>query len=335
MAVLQGIKNQSAHVDEKGQRTYTVDYLVRATQGDTLTTIYNVTSPPNVPAAYQGDSLAMLSPEAEITPLVSEGGEVEWWLVKRTYKTNVRLCHENANEDPLLQPPIVRGSFTRVSEEQSIAHQVRWYVNNEVYREQYFTTPRNSAHEVLRGPQVEADIARPQIQVTLNLSQTQFNAFNIMQYVNAVNMTPMWGFPPRTVRLTDVKWEHKFYGNCYKYYTVEFTFDVFMRFNPLLGSVVSGWDRFVLDEGTKVLRGRWNTDDNVWIVDDDADRLNPADFIRYKDPNGELTRVVLDGKGEPCVKGEENDEAKPGLIEIRFYRAVDFLTLGFGFPNEL
>ncbi len=71
------------------------------------------------------------------------------------------------------------------------------------------------------------------------------------------------------------------------------------------GNNATGWDRTLVDEGTKVLRGSWRNTGSaaspvwVWTLEGSPSRTNPADFVRYTDPNGNLARVILDGRGLP------------------------------------
>lgn len=88
--------------------------------------------------------------------------------------------------------------------------------------------------------------------------------------------------------------------------------------------VVGNWDRDLLDEGTKVLRGFW--DDNepaVYLVNLSADKTNPSHFIHHQDPNGNFCPVVLNGAGEPATS-----EADAGKIHVEFYSESNFLALG-------
>ena len=86
--------------------------------------------------------------------------------------------------------------------------------------------------------------------------------------------------------------------------------------------VVGNWDRDILDEGTKVVRGFWDDNDPpVYLVV--GDETKPSDFIHYQDPHGNFTSVLLNGAGEPATS---EDDA--GKRHVEFYAESNFLLLG-------
>ncbi len=163
----------------------------------------------------------------------------------------------------------------------------------------------------------------------MNVPNLLFDYVNSM--VDSVNEVELWGKAARTVKLSKFDWEKKYYGTCYYYYTWKFEFEIDAR----------GWDRDVLDEGTKVLRGEWVRDTTSprytdYLPADSADPNNPADFIKFKDWNGENCRVVLNGAGLPIDTGDGTGTAFPqeaGEIHIEKYDEIDFLILGI--PSTL
>jgi hypothetical protein len=153
----------------------------------------------------------------------------------------------------------------------------------------------NSAHEQLRGSQVEFDKGRLQIKIKQNVADLQLPMLRAMY--DTVNAFPLWGMPPRCVKLSDAPWEKKYYGQCYAYYQRTLTFDVRRE----------TFDKDLLDEGTKVLKGHWNKTGG-WVLDlIDPDNPNslpdpndPTHFIKATDTKGNAMKVVLNGQGLPA-----------------------------------
>ena len=111
-------------------------------------------------------------------------------------------------------------------------------------------------------------------------------------------------------------------------------------FSLMFGSAVySGWDRDLLDEGTKVLNGRWSANGNYIVVDiggSAPDPDNPAHFIRFQDRNGNTGRVLLNGAGLPAeIRAGEDTGTGGGVsatgdigsIYVEKYHEADLVTL--------
>jgi hypothetical protein len=240
-------------------------------------------------------------------------------------------CQDFKVEDPLLEPQKISGGFNRFTEEAT--------------KDRYGYPILNSAHEQVRGPQVEFDNNRPVVKIEQNVANLQLDLLTVM--IDTVNGYYLWGFPPRSIKLSGVSWERKFYGNCSVYYTRQLEFELAgLQDAGLTGtgsdpepiqSVYKTWDRELLDEGTKVLKGHWKRNGN-WVLDkiDGAypDPSNPTHFIRFKDRNGENTRVILNGAGLPAGvrvgsgSGSISDETEIGSIYLEKYHESDFLLLG-------
>lgn len=148
-----------------------------------------------------------------------------------------------------------------------------------------------SSWERFRGQQNEWDANRPQVKIVQNVSLLEVELFTWM--VDCVNDRPLWGLPPRCVKLSNVSWEEKFYGQCYKYFTRTLEFDLNRK----------TWDRKFLDESNKVLKGRWTTDHH-WSLENvnglPPDYRNPAHFIQFTDFSGNPITGVLNGYGLPA-----------------------------------
>ncbi len=106
-----------------------------------------------------------------------------------------------------------------------------------------------------------------------------------------------------------------------------------MTIEPGDGHYISGWDRDVIDEGTKALRGKWSAANDLprrWILDPNADAANPMDYVRATDPHGNITKVILDGAGVPF---DTNTSGGIGNIHLERYTQSNFFILGI--PSQL
>lgn len=191
-------------------------------------------------------------------------------------------CETGSIKDPLLQPPKVKGNFAKYMEEASFNRFGRAILT--------------SSFERVKGSQNEWDKNRPCVVVEHNVASLGLDIFTPM--IDTVNSLTLWGIPRRCIKLSDVSWEALYYGLCYKYYKRVFNFDI--RFD--------GFDRNVVDEGTKALRGDWDRTVGSptygrYVLDSSLDvataRLDPNNFVRFKDWNGENVPVILDGRGMP------------------------------------
>jgi hypothetical protein len=256
------------------------------------------------------DAWATCKLDAEIKQF---GGKPSTWFeVTQIFSTkpDTKRCKDQQIEDPLMQPPKVSGGTAKFSEEAT--------------HDRYGNPIFNSAFEQIRGPQVEFDKNKHTVNIEMNVPSLLLDY--VSSFVDGVNDTTLWGNAARTVKLSDFQWEKKYYGTCYVYYTWKFTFEIDYR----------GWDRTLLDEGTKVIRGDWDRDPNSdrytdWVMATGADTSNPSDFIRFKDWNGENCRVILNGDGFPIDTGIGTGTLLPteaGTISVEKYEDKNFLLLG-------
>ena len=314
--------------DEEGHRTYRIKHLVVS---DTLTDgPAQALTTPGLPVpgsiwivGTDLDLWAWCRQEATVTPHQSKEGEPGYhWAVEQTFTTKpTKRCYEQQFTNPLTEPQKVSGSFVRYTEEGQYDKDGRPIVN--------------SAFERIRGPQNEWDNSRPQVVVEQNVPLLELDLLAAMR--DTVNDLPLWGLPARCVKLSDIKWSRQMYGMCFFYYTRTLTFDVNYE----------TWDRRILDEGTKALRGKWVTDPTSaffrqYVVDRDLDydeaHLSPVNFIKYKDFHGEPARVILNGAGRPWDPGHvptgtsvgtgTGADTTPGTITVRKYAEADFTLLG-------
>jgi hypothetical protein len=186
--------------------------------------------------------------------------------------------------DPLIEFPKVTGEFSPFTFEPTV--------------DRFNRAIRTSSHEQIRGAQNEWEDQRPIIRVEYNSGS--FNDVALVYAMrNHVNSAPLWGFNKRCIRLVPKGWDRQFHGVTRQFFRIAVEFHI----KP------DGWDRDVLDEGTKVLEGHWDKDPDsatyrAWVVhtDENGDDLNPnnpANFVRFKDWNDENATVVLNGAGVP------------------------------------
>lgn len=104
------------------------------------------------------------------------------------------------------------------------------------------------------------------------------------------------------------------------------TGNVTATLSPQPGGIVGNWDRDIVDQGTKVLRGSWNTaNPPAWVLSGSPSPLNPKHFIRFQDPFGNIGSVVLNGQGipyDPDLHGPD-----PGNIHVEKYPGSNLFLL--------
>lgn len=270
--------------DSEGHRTYKVKYLVECDKLDGPGVAIRCPGLPYPGSRWiidnEVDLWATCRWDADVTPLVTDGDPNTFFEIDFTFSTKPfdrKSCKDTEITDPLLEPQKISGSFVKYTEE-ATTDRLGQFI-------------KNSAHEQLRGPQVEFDSNRPQVRIEQNVAILNLALFSSM--VDCVNAYPMWGLGPRRIKLSNVTWEKKYHGTCQPYYTRTFEFEI--RYD--------GFDRDLLDEGTKVLHGAWNHTTGNWdlvnIAGEPPNRNNPNHFSRFKDRQGENCRVILNGQGLP------------------------------------
>jgi hypothetical protein len=290
--VFMGTHSWQGSRDAEGHRHYTVVSRVEGTANDGPASVLTT---PGLPIPGQMwafgedfDIWAWCRYETEVEP-ESQGEPNFFWKVTNHFSTKPpegrarQHDPDSRREDPLLEPPKISGGFNKKTVE--ITH------------DRFGRAIRTSSHEPVRGPEVEFDESHPTVTIEFNTLTLDLPLYSYMR--DTVNDRDLWGMPKRTVRLADISWERRYWANSFVYYSVKFVFEANAR----------GWDRTLVDEGTKVLSGKWVTtsgQERTWqLVNINGtitpDKTNPAHFIRFKDPQGESTRVVLDGDGKPFV----------------------------------
>lgn len=352
--LVSGPRTLKGQVDEYGHRTYTIVHLVRAGEADGPANVMQTAGLPQPGDVWQVDDdvdlWAFFRKGMNVSihqEMEGDGrrGSTTWrrlWKVEQQASTvPLRRCQDYRPEDPLLTPPQVSGGQSHSTVEAIVDKDGRLI--------------KNSAHEVVRGPQVEFQKSQQKISVKFNVAtweQVQF-CINLIDHVNDEEI---WGCPYRSVRLVDVPWEQQYYGACFVYYTVTLAFEVNIR--QAVGVVngttyvdptpISGWDRDLADEGTKVLNGEWaeTAGGNAkWRLKDVFDPISgggippdpddPLDFMRATDRQGNPCRIMLNGAGLPAEvtvtsvgTGSPSSQTDPGQIHVEYYPETNFLALG-------
>lgn len=286
-----GIEEWKLTTDELGYRTYTVKFKVVCTSSDDGPQIVsNATGLPAIGDYWthgnDNDPWCWCRPNGDVVPMVTGEPNLHWF-VTLTYsnKPYKGRCVTESIGDPLLEPMKVSGSFFTKQEEATI--------------DRFGNPIVNSAWEVIRGPQVEFINSYNRIKIEQNVGDLELDLCDALK--DHVNDAPLWGFDTACIRLASFEWEKVYYGTCSYYYKRTFTFEIDRK----------TWMKFVLDEGTKVLRGKWNTTNGTYeiapvaydpttLITTYADPSNPQHFDRFKDRNGENTRVILNGSGLPA-----------------------------------
>jgi len=306
-------------IDAETHRTYKVTYRVSTDDpNDGPLTISNCPGLPQPGTSYgppwnidnRFDTIAICQPEITVRPAsdMKSGEPYQYFEVDKTFTTK-----GNGNEPYEL-------SFSGSKEKQ------------EAVTDLFGFFIKNSAHEPITGAQVEFDISQPIIKLKQYFPDF-FTAVVLPNlFANCVNATPLWGFPPRTLKLMSPTGDRKWmpssslearlggYGQAYYVRTLEFEVKCRVQIRPDVNNtgtladtsqlVVENWDRQLADEGSKVLQGRFQVGTNgarKWVLTPIStnplvmpDPSNPQHFIKYTDPSASGGRVLLDGAGKPA-----------------------------------
>lgn len=298
--------------DSDGYRTFTITHRVKSDYTDGPATVMYTPGLPAVGSSWNFggdfDFWAWCYPDMSVKYDNTRRGNAKhkYWLVSQTFsnKPLSQRCNTLSIENPLAEPQKLSGSFVKYTREAT--------------RDKDGNAILTSSKELIRGPSVEFDTSLPTVSISQNVPYQELPLFSAM--IDHVNVSPMWGLAARCVKLSNITWSRQYYGLCNVYYTRSFEFDI----NP------DTFDRTVLDEGTRVLHGRWGRgggEGTGWVVTHihgtTPSASNPNHFIQYKDRNGELGKAVLDGAGKPW-----NGTGSPGTVEIDYYPEANFFLLG-------
>lgn len=316
--IVPGHRTWSMTRDGEGHREYTLTWLIEAAPTDGPANVLQTAGLPQPGDFWHIDDdidfQAVCRPEITITPLIDNEPNKHWHVVQKYSTRGWDKCYlidlgtgTALLDNPLFEPAKVTGGFTRFTQEAS--------------EDKDGNPILNSAHELIRGPQNEWDAGRPFIQFEQNIEAADFDIEVLFGMQDTVNSVSMWGLDPRVVKLSDISFEEMYFRDCTIYYKRVLYFEI----------AFETWDRYVLDEGTKVLNGHWDKNTDEWVVRNIGlfglgvvpDSSNPAHFIRATDRYGSPMRVVLNSAGVPATS-----EADAGRIFIQKYAEANHLSLG-------
>lgn len=281
-----GLRIASLGVDTEGYRTYQAVFRV---ESDTTDGPYNVLLTSGLPLVGEpwlikadADIWAWCRPETQVRPVSGPGEPETQWDVEKVFSTRpLKRCHDQQVTNPLLQPLRISGNFIR-------------YMERGIF-DRFGKPILTSSHERIADPMNDWDGTRMTVRIDQNVADLQLSTLALLN--NTVNAFPLWGMPPRTIKLNVGPWSVNYYGFCFSYYSRSLEFEI--RFD--------GWDRNLNDIGTQVLRGTWQKVGGEWIwqllaVDGvEPDPKDPTHFVQHIDQFGNPTTVVLDGNGQPFV----------------------------------
>lgn len=276
--------------DNEGHREFRVDHLIDAEKEDGPFVVMGTSGLPAAGDGWQfgndNDPWAYCQADMDVKIHEEKQGEPNRkWIVSQMFTTKPQApskqrCQDTPVEDPIAEPAKINGSSVRYTEEKAF--------------DRFGNFIRTSSFEQIRGPQAEFDGNRDQIVIEHNVGSFAAVAF-ALSLRDTVNTLPIWSIPRRCVKLSEVHWERRFYGKCSIYFNLRLTFDINYQ----------TFDRDILDEGSKVLSGRWNRTTGEWELVNIAtgiapDPNNPQHFIVYHDRRGQTGRVILNGAGTPA-----------------------------------
>jgi hypothetical protein len=280
-----GPTNLSCNTDNEDHTTYKVTYHIQSSTPvgpraiKDLSGTLDLPQPGDIYAIVnlgEMDQWAWCTNEVEIEPKV-EAEPPYHWLATYTFTSQLQdRCNGEHRTDPVLEAPRISGSFVKYTEEAVV--------------DLYGKPILNSAHERMRGPQVEFDVSRPTIRIEKFFHDPNLELLNL--YKDSVNDAPLWGLPARTIKLSNISFDKQFYSYCQDVWKVTLEFDINKN----------TWDRTILDEGTKVLHGKYNQQGEWELIDIDGAPPNPANpshYDRFVDKQYNATTVILDGNGKP------------------------------------
>lgn len=286
-----GPREWSMQRDRDGNRDYKVTFLIETqTSLDGPAHILECPELPQPGDFYvidnDADLWATWKLDADVKQLTREEPGF-WWEITLTASTKPdgKRCKDQQIDDPLMVPDRISGGFAKYQEEAAV--------------DRFGLSITNSAFELFHGPTNEWDKARPTVKIAMN--RAQLNLPLLCQLQDCVNSGPMWGLPARCIKLSNITWDKKYYGQCFPYYEISLEFDI--RFDT--------FDRDLLDEGTKALRGKFDPITGKFVLQPKAGGLfgttaimpnpaNPSDYDKFLDRNGNPAHVVLNGHGLPA-----------------------------------
>lgn len=192
----------------------------------------------------------------------------------------------------------------------------------EVFRDRFGRILCSTSFELFRGPQAEFDFNRIAVEIEYPKKLTlDLPLWTVLANSGALNSGVMWGLPARCVKMEPYSVQEKWDEEFGKYYGVTFRFTTYVIYDKD-GNPTSGFDREVLNEGTKAL-GTWRYPTSN-IIDAEWDNLggnsdNPQHYYRYYTKDGNIARVILltedteADEGSSAYAGQKKGEPWDGV----------------------
>jgi hypothetical protein len=284
--VVRGRRKWEGSRDKDGYRTYKLMTLVESqnyADGPALAS-QAVGLPVSGDVWAFGNDLDLWSfckEDMEISQVLTDFSPNRFYTITQTFSTkpDEARCKTQQIDDPLLKPQEISIEATKYNEQATYDRFGRPCIS--------------SSHELLHGPQLEFDSHRFTVHIEQNVA---FPELGVVTYcLDTLNAFPMWGFAGRMIKLSGFSATKSFYGTCLIYWKRKLTFDISRK----------GWDRDVLDEGTKVLQGHWDRATGAWTLDNIAGGApnpnNPNHFMQAIDrSNNPMKTIILNGAGLPA-----------------------------------
>lgn len=322
--------------DEEGYREYKIKFLIRCSSS--LDGPYAALLTPGLPLigsmwAFDNDvdPWVWRRPNAIVTPVVTNRPNKHFTVEMRFSNKPVsrdrsqsQRCEDQQVEDPLMLPARIRGSTSRITAEGLYDKDGQPITN--------------SSWEPIHGPQNEWD--ESVVSIVIDQNVPTLDHLTVEGMMDSVNSEEMWGYPPRTVKLSSWEWSPQMYGSCYKYYSRSLTFEVRYRassaLNPTLQTM--NWDRTLVDQGTKALNGEWDATTGAWVLKNingvAPNPLNPTHFCRMHDRAGNVMTCLLNGAGLPLDALINAGNIAPVEFLVQKYPENEFIT-ALGIPSTL
>lgn len=310
-----GPVNWSLQRDDDGHRTYMIDFKVITTSvGDGPASVTWASGLPTVGSYWNyGNDLdiwAFCWPTMTVTPIITDEPGYFWKVTCKFTTKPFKRCQDTSIEDPLLEPPRLRGGFNTRTKETT--------------KDRHGKLIKSSSHEIISG--IEKDFGGATVSVDINVASFDLEEF--CEAMHKVNDAALWGMDARHIKCMGGSWVRNLYGVCSYYFTVSYEFEA--REN--------GWDDDdIADAGYKCLRGKWVESGTStaypphWEEEAGLDPDDPDNFIVAKDANDESMpkMTLLNGSG-----GRLTDPDNPVFIDpVEHYDEFNFLSLGI--PSSL
>jgi hypothetical protein len=259
-----------------------------------------------------------------------------WEVTVEFTNKPVKFCFEQSIENPLLQPAVISATTQSVTETATfhytaIERPVTIYVPDPNTGIPIPTTVMELFNwaKTLRMSNgiemTEVDRETTKVQVSISFNRPTFNQNLCYGLLDHINWLPMWGFDRGLVKYSNFAWSREYYGLCFTYYKLTFTFDI---------QVISGYDRNgvpvygfvkrILDHGTR------------YIPEGKEQSLKNLVVARTADGSGEVD-ICLDGSGHAIAGQLSEWDTESGMYldpndmyfhNIQRYPMADFTLLG-------